>query len=95
MLEETELPWLVSVWGGDLMATPIARLVLEKGGHLHVGLEEFFHPEREPTNIEPITEYVELAGSTRPDHTRPDSGPHQSTPIRRQTVAGMAGVPDC
>jgi uncharacterized protein (DUF849 family) len=34
MLEGTDLPWSVSVWGGDLLATPIARLALERGGHL-------------------------------------------------------------
>ena len=26
MLEGTDLPWSVSVWGGDLIETPIARL---------------------------------------------------------------------
>ena len=46
MLEGTDLPWSVSVWGGDLMATPVARLALERGGHLHVGLEEHFDPDR-------------------------------------------------
>ena len=50
MLEGTELPWSVSVWGGDLMTTPVARLALERGGHLHVGLEEHFDPDRKPTN---------------------------------------------
>src|SRR3990172_9811165 len=42
MLEGSGLPWSVSVWGGDLMDAPIARLALELGGHLHVGLEEHF-----------------------------------------------------
>ena len=45
MLDGTGLPWSVSVWGGDLMATPVARLALERGGHLHVGLEEHFDPD--------------------------------------------------
>ena len=48
MLEGTGLPWSVSVWGGDLMATPVARLALERGGHLHVGLEEHFDPDANP-----------------------------------------------
>ncbi len=60
MLEGCELPWSVSVWGGDLMKTPLARLAVEKGGHLHVGLEEFWDPDRQPTNLELITEAVEL-----------------------------------
>ena len=61
LLAGTELPWSVSVWGGDLMATPIPRLALERGGHLHVGLEEFYAPDRSPTNLELVREAVELA----------------------------------
>jgi len=61
MIEGTGLPWSVSVWGGDLMQTPIARLALERGGHLHVGLEEH-SGVRKPTNEELVREAVELAG---------------------------------
>jgi 3-keto-5-aminohexanoate cleavage enzyme len=61
LLEGSELPWSVSVWGGDLMATPIAKRALERGGHLHVGIEEFFSPEREPTNAELVREAAALA----------------------------------
>lgn len=60
MLEGTDLPWSVSVWGGDLMQTPIAKLALELGGHLHVGLEEHFDPDRKPTNLELVDEAVAL-----------------------------------
>ena len=62
MLEGTDLPWSVSVWGGDLMATPVARLALERGGHLHVGLEEHYDPDRSPTNLELVEQAVALAG---------------------------------
>lgn len=60
MLDGTDLPWSVSVWGGDLMETPIARRALELGGHLHVGLEEYAG-DRRPTNAELIGECVALA----------------------------------
>ena len=60
MLDGTGLPWSVSVWGGDLMETPIARRALELGGHLHVGLEEYAG-DRRPTNAELIGECVALA----------------------------------
>ena len=60
MLEGTDLPWSVSVWGGDLMQTPIARLALELGGHLHLGVEEFYSPDRSPSNEELMREAVEL-----------------------------------
>lgn len=60
MLEGVDLPWSVSVWGGDLLRTPVARLALERGGHLHVGLEEHFDPERKPTNEELVREAADL-----------------------------------
>ena len=55
------MPWSVSVWGGDLFDTPIARQALELGGHLHVGLEEHFHPDRKPTNESIVKQAVALA----------------------------------
>jgi uncharacterized protein (DUF849 family) len=61
LLEGTGLPWSVSVWGGDLMATPIARLALELGGHLHVGLEEHFSPDHKPTNVDLVEQAAALA----------------------------------
>lgn len=74
MLEGTALPWSVSVWGGDLMATPIARLALERGGHLHVGLEEHFDPDRKPTNVELVAEAATLAAAVgRPVATCADT----------------------
>jgi uncharacterized protein (DUF849 family) len=74
LLEGTGLPWSVSVWGGDLMATPIARLALELGGHLHVGLEEHFDPERKPTNEDLVREAAALAASVgRPVATVADA----------------------
>lgn len=60
MLGDADLPWSVSVWGGDLMETPIARLALERGGHLHIGVEEFYAPDRSPTNEELMREAVAL-----------------------------------
>jgi len=74
MLEGSDLPWSVSVWGGDLMQTPVARLALELGGHLHVGLEEHFHPERKPTNEELVREAAALVASVgRPVATGADA----------------------
>ncbi len=61
MLDGIDLPWSVSVWGGDLMQTPVARMALERGGHLHLGLEEFYCPNRQPTNEELVREAVALA----------------------------------
>ena len=63
MLKGIDLPWSVSVWGGDLLATPLAKIALEQGGHLHLGLEEFYSSDRQPTNEELVKEAVSLAGS--------------------------------
>ena len=70
MLMPTNLPWSVSVWGGDLVETPIARAALELGGHLHVGLEEHFG-ERKPTNVELVREAAFLASSAGRKVARP------------------------
>lgn len=61
LLDGTNLPWSVSVWGGDLFETPVARQALERGGHLHVGLEEHFHPTHKPTNVEIVQQAAALA----------------------------------
>ena len=74
MLEGTTIPWSVSVWGGDLLQTPVAQLALELGGHLHVGIEEHFDPERTPTNLELLEEAKALCASVgRPLATTADS----------------------
>ena len=59
LVAETGLPWSVSVWGGDLLHTPVARLAVERGGHLHVGLEEH-SGDRSPTNVELVQEAAAL-----------------------------------
>ncbi len=56
----TGLPWSVSAIGGDLLRTPIARLALEAGGHLKVGLEDHAG-DRSPTNEELVEEAAALA----------------------------------
>ncbi|WP_439817504.1 3-keto-5-aminohexanoate cleavage protein [Zavarzinia sp. CC-PAN008] len=40
MLEGSGLPWAVAVFGGDVVETGLARLALERGGHVRVGLED-------------------------------------------------------
>jgi len=60
MLDGTGLPWSVAVLGGDVVATGLARLALERGGHLRVGLEDHAGP-RTPTNEELVEEAAHLA----------------------------------
>lgn len=50
-LSGCDLPWSVAVMGGDLFETPLARIALERGGHLHTGLEDHLGTDQ-PTNLE-------------------------------------------
>ncbi len=60
MLEGSGLPWSVAVVGGDVIASGLARLALERGGHLRVGLEDHFGP-RTPSNEELVREAARAA----------------------------------
>lgn len=62
MLDGTGLPWSVAVMGGDLFETPVARLAVELGGHLHVGLEDHAGEGlRDVGNVELVQEAAALA----------------------------------
>jgi 3-keto-5-aminohexanoate cleavage enzyme len=59
MLANWRLPWLVSIQGGDLIAAePFARYVIERGGHLQVGLEP--NPDPRRSNVELVAAAVDL-----------------------------------
>jgi uncharacterized protein (DUF849 family) len=60
MVAESGLAWSVAVPGGDVGATPLARLAIERGGHVRVGLEDFAGP-RQPSNAELVREIVAIA----------------------------------
>lgn len=61
LLEGSGLPWAVSEVGGDVGRSEIAQLALNRGGHLHLGLE-FYFGDRTPTNVDLVTEAVALCG---------------------------------
>jgi len=58
MIQATQLPWLVSVQGGDVVGCGLAEQAIACGGHLQVGLEPSGDPRR--SNLELVTEAVEL-----------------------------------
>ena len=71
-----KLPWFTAVVGGDAFATPIPRLTLERGGHLRVGLEDFYGA-RKPSNTELVQQAVALARELG----RPVATPKQAAEI--------------
>lgn len=40
LMEGSNVPWMVSLMGGVLLDSPVARHALERGGHLRVGVED-------------------------------------------------------
>ncbi len=61
MLQGVDLPWTVSVWGGDLFSTELAEMAIALGGHLQIGLESHFDPDNKPSNEDQIREAIRLA----------------------------------
>jgi len=61
LLEGCDVPWAVAVLGGDVLESGLARLALERGGHVRVGLEDY-GGSRSPTNVELVSEAAALCG---------------------------------
>jgi len=78
LLEGCDVPWAVSVVGGDVIASDVARPALERGGHLHLGLE-FFEGDRSPTNAELVAEAAQLCA----DVGRPVATPDEAAGLLR------------
>lgn len=62
ILGDSGLPWAAAVVGGCLIESGMAKLALEKGGHIRLGLEDFAG-ERTPSNRQLLGEVVDLARS--------------------------------
>lgn len=55
-------PWYISIWGqGALDDTTVLRRAIELGGHIKTGLELFYDPARNPTNLELLQQAQEIA----------------------------------
>jgi len=73
LLGDARLPWAVAVLGGDVVECGLARLALERGGHVRVGLEDHAGA-RTPSNAELVAEVVALASAVG----RPLAGPAEA-----------------
>ena len=81
MLGSAQLPWLVSAQGGDVIATGLARIALEYGGHLQVGLEPSGDAQR--SNVELVQAAVALAA---------DVGRPIATPVQARAILQLPGA---
>jgi uncharacterized protein (DUF849 family) len=80
LLAGSSIAWAASVVGGDLVASDVARAAVERGGHLHVGLE-FHGGDRTPTNVELVQEAAALVESC---------GRRVATPDEAAELLGLA-----
>ncbi|HVV08020.1 3-keto-5-aminohexanoate cleavage protein [Amycolatopsis sp.] len=60
MLEGANLPWTVSLMGGELLRTDLARYAVERGGNLRIGLEDPLRAVGQ-TNTDMIKQAIALA----------------------------------
>jgi 3-keto-5-aminohexanoate cleavage enzyme len=75
------VPWAASVVGGDVVATGMARLAIERGGHIHLGLE-FYAGDHTPTNAELVSAAVKVCA---------DVGVRPATPDEAVAILGLPG----
>lgn len=66
MMSGCDLPWAVAVLGGDVVESGLARLAIEKGGHVRVGLEDYAG-RATPRNAELVEVVVAIARSVGRD----------------------------
>jgi len=76
LLGDCPLPWSIALPGGDLLERPVARLALERGGHLRVGLEDHAGPDQ-PTNVEILERATQLCAEVG----RPVATPAQTAEL--------------
>jgi uncharacterized protein (DUF849 family) len=79
MIEGTGLQWLAAVLGGDIVSCGMAKLAIERGGHVRVGLEDYAGPGT-PTNVELVQQVTALAR---------ECGRPVATPDEAATVLGL------
>jgi uncharacterized protein (DUF849 family) len=82
MLEGSGLQWSVATLGGDVIGNGLAKIAIERGGHVRVGLEDYAGPREHVRNTELVQELVALANECG----RPIATPKEA--------AGILGIPN-
>lgn len=59
LLGDCDVPWSVGVLGGDVFDHGLAKHAIERGGHLHIGLEDYVGAAK-PSNVEIVDQAVAL-----------------------------------
>ena len=98
MIGDTGIPWSVSVWGGDLLQTPVARLALELAGLPHRSRRALRPgPQADQRRIARRGRRMCIGRPTRRDCREQWSGRHLDRPdpsnARTQTGATLLGLP--
>jgi 3-keto-5-aminohexanoate cleavage enzyme len=60
MMAGSSLPWAASVIGGCVAKSGLAKLAIERGGHVRVGLEDY-GGEDQPRNADLVAEVADIA----------------------------------
>lgn len=72
MLQGTDIPWMVSLRGGDVTCgSGLARYAIAKGGHVRVGIHDYAGPST-PRNEDLVAEVVALGRSLGREPATPD-----------------------
>ena len=84
LMEGSQVPWAVAVLGGDCVRSGMARMALEAGGHLRVGLEDWAGDPPGPRNVELVRAAVDLCAEVgRPVATPDEAAELLGLPLRR------------
>jgi uncharacterized protein (DUF849 family) len=78
MIDGINVPWLVSVQGGDVVASGLAQHALDRGGHLQVGLEP--SADRHRRNVDLVNEASALVSA---------AGCHPATRAEARALIGL------
>jgi 3-keto-5-aminohexanoate cleavage enzyme len=78
MMQGSSMPWAAAVLGGCVARTGMARLAIEAGGHVRLGLEDYAGPDA-PSNVALIEEVVAIAKACG----RPIATPAEAAEILR------------